>query len=44
MNPSSRIMRNKRLKNMTLRELIGLKKRVEVEIKLKRRRNETRIP
>ncbi len=36
MTPKARIARNKRLRNMTIRELIGLKKRVEFEIKLKK--------
>lgn len=39
MNPSARAKRNKRLKNMTLKELKGLLKLVQAEIKYKEARD-----
>lgn len=38
MNPKARIERNKRLKRMTLRELIALKRNVENEIDIRRKK------
>lgn len=37
MNPNVRVKRLKRLKSMTIKELLGLKRLVEAEINMKRK-------